>query len=302
MNPLSPLAPDAKVEHVRTYETEQLCREWLQTYQIDVASEFEPGVKVEKYRCTRSGLGFFSPPSLEGSAKLYDDLAKFDWYYIADKWEYSVALEYIKPGQRILEVGCGSGAFLKKAAAFGCKPVGLEINPKVAEVDGKDGYVLRRQLLGDYITQNPEPFDVVCSFQVLEHIAEPLEFLRDCVKAVRPGGLILLGTPNANSFLQHAHNLLDLPPHHMGHWSSQTYSFLQTILPVQLKFERYEPLAPYHVEYYMDTMHAYYSKTKNVRASLHTGMGRKLTRLALNAGLRRYIKGQSMLAGFTRNN
>jgi hypothetical protein len=127
-----------------------------------------------------------------------------------------------------------------------------------------------------------------------------MPFLQDCVKAVRPGGLVLLGTPNANSFLQHAHNLLDLPPHHMGHWSSETYHFLQTILPLKLDFERYEPLAPYHVEYYMDTMYAHYSKIKDSRSAMYKGFPRKVMKMALEAGLRRWIKGQSMLVGYTR--
>jgi hypothetical protein len=63
-----------------------------------------------------------------------------------------------------------------------------------------------------------------------------------------PGGILIFGLPNADSFLKHQYNILDLPPHHMTRWTEQVLRFITNIFPLQLLEMSFEPLASYHVD------------------------------------------------------
>lgn len=297
---LSPLSGSSNVELVKIYDPDKLIKEWKDVFGIDISAELDGVTQIIKYRCCDSNLYFYCPEKCEGSGAVYNDLAKFEWYYIEEKWEYSIAQKYIQPDIRLLEIGCGDGSFLRKASRNGAVAVGLEINPRVSSDLGSDGFEIRHEMLDEYLLSNPPLFDVVCAFQVLEHIAKPLPFLQQCVSMLKPGGKLILGTPNSNSFMKHEHVLLDLPPHHMTGWSEKSYQYLEECLSVNMESVRYEPLAPYHVDYFINTYKKHYAAADDARSALFDGLTGKLTKHVLNAGGRRFVKGQSMLAVFCR--
>jgi SAM-dependent methyltransferase len=84
---------------------------------------------------------------------------------------------------RILDYGCGSGLFVKFLQANGVKNA-RGYDPFVAAYG--DG-----QILG-------ELFDTVVSYDVIEHHDEPRTFLHSVAPLLRPGGLLVIGTPNAD--------------------------------------------------------------------------------------------------------
>jgi ubiquinone/menaquinone biosynthesis C-methylase UbiE len=64
-----------------------------------------------------------------GDSKFYEQLEKFDWYYMPWKWEHEITLSYLDPKKRVLEIGCGTGSFVQKAADIsGAYIKGLELN------------------------------------------------------------------------------------------------------------------------------------------------------------------------------
>jgi SAM-dependent methyltransferase len=94
--------------------------------------------------------------------------------------------------ESLLEIGCGNGFFLEEALAQGFRDVrGIEPSepacamaaPSVAAGIVND--VVRR---GQF---DEESFDVICLFQVLDHLASPVETLREIFRWLRPGGLVL---------------------------------------------------------------------------------------------------------------
>lgn len=100
------------------------------------------------------------------------------------------------PGRnRLLDVGCGNGDFLLRAQHAGWTVHGLDFDPTAAGVArgrGLDVYV-------GTLEDSPfleESFDVVTANQVVEHVHDPVAFLRACWRLVRPGGLLWIGTPN----------------------------------------------------------------------------------------------------------
>jgi 2-polyprenyl-3-methyl-5-hydroxy-6-metoxy-1,4-benzoquinol methylase len=98
------------------------------------------------------------------------------------------------PG-RLLDVGCTTGFFLEAAAERGWDAHGMELNPYAAQVALAKGLQVRQQMIeeADY---EPESFDAVTIFDVVEHVRKPVEMLEKVASLLRPGGVVLLYTPN----------------------------------------------------------------------------------------------------------
>ena len=104
---------------VDQFRYRDLRRLYFKTCQLDIDLCIEePYVEefVRLRRCSRCDLEFYSP-RLQGNVRLYEALAKFDYYYGAEKWEFSAALRDVAGADRLLEVGCGNGAFLRNIIA-----------------------------------------------------------------------------------------------------------------------------------------------------------------------------------------
>lgn len=106
-------------------------------------------------------------------------------------------------GTRLLDVGCSSGAFLAAAAAEGLTVAGVEPSPEAAESARRAGFDVFTGLLED--AGHPDgSFDLVTLVEVLEHLADPGALLRECRRILRPGGIVLVTTPNAASWTARA--------------------------------------------------------------------------------------------------
>jgi SAM-dependent methyltransferase len=99
-------------------------------------------------------------------------------------------------GTRLLDVGSGDGTFLLDVRAAGWNAVGLDVSSRAAANAARLGLDVR---VGE-LTQRPfEPdtFDVVRLWSVLEHVREPLETMREVARVLRPGGWAIVQVPNA---------------------------------------------------------------------------------------------------------
>lgn len=109
------------------------------------------------------------------------------------------ALESRARGPRLLEVGCARGDFLRVAAErFDVS--GVEPNPDLA-VDAQRVARVHQGLVADLPADDAwSGFDVVASFHVLEHVASPRAFVGDLVARLKPGGLLVLETPDIGAW------------------------------------------------------------------------------------------------------
>jgi 2-polyprenyl-3-methyl-5-hydroxy-6-metoxy-1,4-benzoquinol methylase len=100
---------------------------------------------------------------------------------------------------RLLDVGCGSGSFLYRMRRCGWSVVGLDISAQA--VDHVRDALRLPALLGSlpHPAIPPESFDVVTSWQCLEHVYQPLELLREVRRGLVPGGRLYLTVPNIAS-------------------------------------------------------------------------------------------------------
>jgi SAM-dependent methyltransferase len=98
-----------------------------------------------------------------------------------------------------LEIGFGNGEVLDRLQSYGWEVEGVETDPVAVENARKRGLNVR---LGDLIEQNypDESFDAIVSSHVIEHVADPLRFLVECYRILRPEGRLVFYTPNANSW------------------------------------------------------------------------------------------------------
>ena len=97
---------------------------------------------------------------------------------------------------RVLDFGCGGGGFLATGACFGFEAVGVEFS---AAREAKRGVEFFPSLEEVEQRHPPGHFYAVVLFEVLEHLARPLEVLRDLRRMVATGGILILETPNCEA-------------------------------------------------------------------------------------------------------
>lgn len=100
---------------------------------------------------------------------------------------------------RLLDVGCATGKFMALALRAGWDAEGVDVAPFAAEVARKKGLKVHLGTI-ESLALPPESFDVVTAFDVLEHVPDIRSFLKAIHAVLKPGGKLILLSPNAGSF------------------------------------------------------------------------------------------------------
>jgi 2-polyprenyl-3-methyl-5-hydroxy-6-metoxy-1,4-benzoquinol methylase len=103
------------------------------------------------------------------------------------------------PDGRLLDVGCGKGDFLARMRRQGWNVEGLEVDPDAVDMArAEHGLTIH---LGDLESRAfpGDSFDAITMNHVIEHIHDPVSLIRECRRVLRPGGRLVLVTPNVNS-------------------------------------------------------------------------------------------------------
>jgi 2-polyprenyl-3-methyl-5-hydroxy-6-metoxy-1,4-benzoquinol methylase len=249
--PLCPLCQSSKIFKIKSIEIANLRNKWLNNFGFD---PFVDIVNQEKYiinyQCGNCDLEFFHP-AWPGNSQFYEKLStNNNWYYEENKWEFQEAISRISANssiKTILEIGCGQGFFLEKIPC--CYNIlGLEINQNAISICRKKGL----NVLDKPLKKINAKFDLIVSFEVLEHISNVQEFITQAIDLIAPGGSIILAVPNPQSYFQDLDCiLLDLPPHHLTKWSTKTFEYLSSKFELEIIDIVKEPLRFKHYEYYI---------------------------------------------------
>ncbi len=104
-----------------------------------------------------------------------------------------------QPQGKLLDVGCGNGSFLATMQRLGWEVAGVEPDPKSANIG--------REQLGLAVTVGtleeasflPDSFHCITAHQTIEHMHDPISFLKESFRLLRPGGTLVVTTPNIPS-------------------------------------------------------------------------------------------------------
>lgn len=136
---------------------------------------------------------------------------------------------YRKTG-RLLDVGCGIGYFLIEAKKRGWDVYGTEYTDNAIQICNAAGIKTKQGKL-DSSWYEKDSFDIITSFEVIEHINNPLEEIKNIHQVLRKGGLFYFTTPNFNSverfILKGEYNVIDYPEH-LAYYTKKTINYLLT--------------------------------------------------------------------------
>jgi len=173
------------------------------------------------------------PEYQEDQSKLWDEKIVADLHTIFDstwdtvrQFEVDRLFNLMSP-ERILDVGCGCGYHdLLMAQKDGVKSVeGIDYSPssiEKANVTYLHPNVSR--YTEDVMQKEPADFDLAISFQVIEHLKDPVAFLSACAQQVKPGGWIAVLTPNRKRLHNRLRALFGLPPALEDSWHYREYT------------------------------------------------------------------------------
>ena len=175
---------------------------------VEFRSSGDAPLKDRLVACASCGLQFVNPRLrtdviLDGYREGTDEL--FVSQASARERTFARALKLIEsqaPARgRLLDVGTAAGSFLHVAAARGWEVSGCEPNRWLCEWGRKTyGLDIRPGTLFDH--RYPDrTFDVVTVWDVLEHVGDPMGFLRECHRVLKPGGLIVVNCPDIGSWI-----------------------------------------------------------------------------------------------------
>jgi len=164
------------------------------------------------YRCPACGVLFQHPAPDRSAVQEYANVEYEQGAYREYVQAREMKLEHFRRriaivgrfarGRSLLDVGCSCGYFLEVAAAGGYDVHGVEFSGNaIAAARPEIRDRIRRGHLEDLCTDGVPRFDVVTAFDIIEHLARPVDFLRQARQALRPYGVLLVTTPDAGHWL-----------------------------------------------------------------------------------------------------
>jgi SAM-dependent methyltransferase len=180
------------------------------------------------WSCPMCGLGA-TVPSPEDIANYYPVSYHGDRHGFSGYFANRRRLRYLRKsvgaanGRRLIDIGCGSGSFLKAAAKAEWVVSGTELNPDDVHLRG-----LRVESSLEALA-DVAPVDVVTLWHSLEHIPNPPAMIRSVKSVLRPSGTVIVAVPNFNSLQSRLtkSNWLHLDvPRHLNHFSKESITAL----------------------------------------------------------------------------
>lgn len=189
--------------------------------------------KHNMVKCAKCGMVFMKLiPTLEELNNHYKNYSYDREVYVSPVTikRYNELLdefEKYKLTGNMLDVGCGVGLFLNVAKQRGWNVYGTEYSDKAVEICTAKGIEMKKGKLNAKAFDIP--FDIITSFEVIEHINNPNEELDNINALLRKGGLFYCTTPNFNAlarfYVKADYNVISYPEH-LSYYTPSTIKYL----------------------------------------------------------------------------
>lgn len=147
---------------------------------------------------------FYEEDYFEGNKEIFGGYGK---YFQQSNWRLDKAIKQVNDMQnitgitsgKVLDIGSGYGYFRKALSMGGFNHDGIEVSRYAVDI-AKDLYNFDTYcgLLSDYCDNLKDTYDVVTLWDVIEHVYNPEKLLEEIYKVVKPGGYVIIKTPNIN--------------------------------------------------------------------------------------------------------
>ncbi|HKO82094.1 MAG TPA: class I SAM-dependent methyltransferase [Chitinophagaceae bacterium] len=194
--------------------------------------------------CNNCQLEFANPKVAPGPA-WYDLAYQTLHLYPHDRWEFQFVVQNLKSNGHLLELGCGSGEFLKICKTNNIPAMGLDFSPEAVNQCHKAGLDVQVLDLTKESNNVNKDIKTITAFHVLEHLDDPVRIFDFASKVASKDTVLWIAVPS------HARpsrtfgmiDFLDQPPHHMTRWNRKSLKEIGRRANWSLDKIYYEPIS-----------------------------------------------------------
>jgi len=205
--------------------------------------ELDPNLYTLIYRQPKSLLGYSSMAEFaDGIGRQKDPLG---WLGSRHAIFYPVAelLRDPVPGAKVADLGSGLGYMTYALRSAGWDAIGVDVAPNaVAAASERFGPHFHTADIPSFAREQPASFDVVIVAELIEHVVDPVQTMRDVGAMLKPGGRAFVTTPNKTFFRAGTIWEGDVPPAHLWWLSETSLRFIARETGLSLTFFDYSAL------------------------------------------------------------
>ncbi|MDD3296569.1 MAG: class I SAM-dependent methyltransferase [Candidatus Omnitrophica bacterium] len=189
-----------------------------------IADKLRYGEARKVYHCNNCGLGMLQDSRTEKELKSFynrnyrkkftpklnqasNPKELFEVYSNFQSTRIKLIRKFLKKDMKLLEIGCSAGMFLFQVKKYVREVAGIDYDSKSANFASQKCSCRVFSDCIDNLKFKKEEFDIICMFQVLEHTKNPVKFIEEVSKYLKPKGIIYIEVPNLNDALISAYNL-----------------------------------------------------------------------------------------------
>lgn len=186
-------------------------------------------------------IGSYKENTVSGTYCLDEHVSSGDFGFVLNRLRLQLGEQ---PGKRLLDVGCGMGAFVKSALEKGWDSYGIEPSPFASGIARKE---MSDRIQTGFLHEGgyaESSFDAVTLWYVLEHVTDPTSILEKAHQLLKPGGMLFIAVPNARYILLRR-RLVQLKTGQLGtiHAHEHLYQYTSETLKRLLNKTGFDPLS-----------------------------------------------------------